>query len=114
MSRTTQYIGLNGYARKYVEAAIKVETYEMTTGMFDEPVMGHIYTMPVGKYGNTIIAKEAVFVAPWSSGMMIFTCLKLTLVRPNGDQEDFGSAFEWMLDPSIANEYDFETGRYYV
>ena len=115
MSRSTQYIGLNDYAKEWVKKAVKTDTYEMTTGMFEEPVLGRIYTMPTEKYGNAIVAKEVVQASPWSSGMMIFTHLELTLVRESGEEEGFDTAFSWMADPSVASqEYDRTTGRFYL
>ncbi len=117
MSRSTQYIGLNDYAKKWVEKAIKTETYEMTTGMFDEPVMGTIYHMPPPDGPNkALIAKEVVQAAPWSSGVMFFTHLKLTLIKESGQELDMSEAFSWMTDPSLAGsqEYDPATGRFYM
>lgn len=114
MSRSTQYIGLNDYAREYVASAIKDEVYEMTTGMFEESVYGHIYTLPANENGNVIEAREVVDIVPWSSGPMVFTYLQLTLVRPNGGREEFGHAYKWMLDPMLKGEYDAATGRWYV
>jgi hypothetical protein len=118
MSRTTQYIGLNIYALNYVRNAIRTETYDMTTGMFDEPVHGTIYHMPPPKGPNkALIAKEVVQATPWSSGMMIFTHLKLTLVKESDEEVDYGDvAFSWMVDPSLGyeQEYDLATGRFYV
>jgi len=113
--RTTQYIGLNKYARDYVEDALKTEVYEMTSGMFGEQVMGTIYYMPTPEGPNSeyrLIETEQV--VPWSSGPMIFTCLRGILVKESGQEIDMDKYFEWMLDPSIQNEYDDETGRYYV
>jgi hypothetical protein len=46
---------------------------------------------------------------------MIFTHLKLTLVKESGQEIDMGEAFSWMVDPSLTlREYDMATGRYYV
>src|ERR1700761_5780168 len=111
MSRSTQYIGINKFAEDYVTQASKVETYEMTTGMFDEPVLGSIYYMPPPPGPNkALIAKEVVQVEPWSSGPMIFTHLQLTLVKECGQEINMGIAFSWMLDPSMAgSEFDSDT-----
>ncbi len=114
MSRSTHFIGLNKYARDFVANALKVETYDMTTGMFDEIIKGHIYYMPPPQGPNTkYIFKEIVQATPWSSGPMIFTCLEVTLVKECGQRSKSGKYFQWMLDPTV-NEYDIETGRYYV
>lgn len=124
MSRSTQYIGLNSYAEKYVKRAEKTEKYHMLNGMFDEPISGSIFYMP-REGDNQEIYKEVVQTLPWSSGMMIFTCLKLILVKFDGDIEreryndddDWDRYFEWMADPSLKEEnteVDYDTGRYYV
>lgn len=115
MSRSTQYIGLNDYATRYVKNAIRKEEYEMTTGMFNEPVMGTIYYMPPPAGPNKeYILKETVQVDPWSSGPMIFTHLKAVLIKNNGQEIDMGELFSWMFDPSLKNEFDYSTGRYYI
>lgn len=115
--RSTQYIGLNDYAKGYVKNAISVETYDMTTGMFDEIVRGKVYHMPVpeGPNNKDFILTEVVQDSPWSSGPMIFTCLEPTLIKENGQRIPMGIYFWWMIDPSVKDqEYDPATGRYYV
>lgn len=115
MGRSTQYIGLNDYAKKFVKGALRVESYEMTTGMFGEPVIGKIYHMPTPDGPNTgWIFKEVVQSVPWSSGPMIFTHLIGVLTKECGQEIKDGPYFSWMVDPSITEEYDPETGRYYV
>ena len=115
MSRTTQYIGLNKYAREYVKSALIVESYDMTTGMFDETIIGKIYYMPTPDGPNSAyIFKEVVQISPWSSGPMIFTSLEVSLKKDSGQIIEMGRYFDWMIDPSIKCEYDFETARYYV
>jgi len=116
--RTTQYVGLNQYALNYVKGAVRTETYNMTEGMFMEPVVGTIYHMPVPNGPNkAYILKEVVQCAPWSSGPVIFTCLEATLVKESGQKLDWGKMFKWIRDPSLGEEhkeYDKETGRYWV
>lgn len=117
MSRTTQYIGLNEYAKNFVRNAIKTEIIpNMATGMFDEPIEGTRYYMPVPKGPNTsYYFDEEVQAEPWSSGPMIFTCLRGHLVKECGQVIDMDENFCWMLDPSLeGQEYDEMTGRYYV
>lgn len=116
MSRSTQYVGLNKYALDFVKDAIKVEEYEMTIGMFEEPVMGKIYYMKPDDTNVEITYKEVVQVMPWSGGPMIFTCLKQTLVKKYGQiLEDGENFFQWMIDPSLKDEeYCIKTGRYYI
>ena len=115
MSRTTQYIGLTKDAHEYVKQATRVEEYEMTLGMFDEPVMGKIYHMPAPEGPNKeLIAKEVVQTAPWSSGPMIFTHLKLILIKECGQELETDYAYSWVLNPEIIDEIDYERGHYYV
>ncbi len=115
MGRSTQYIGLNRYAKSFIKNAIKVESCLVTEGMFGEPVGGNIYHMPPPDGPNKLwILKEVEQDAPWSSGPMIFTCLHSTLVKEDGEKIDCGLLFRWMEDPTVTNEYDYETGRYYV
>jgi hypothetical protein len=113
MSRSTQYIGLNNLARNYVKSALSVEKYEMTEGMFDEKIMGHIYHMPVPKWPNKeYIFKEVVQFTAWSSGPMIFTHLQCTLVKEIGQVCDMGEYFSWMKIVDEDAEYDPDMGTY--
>ena len=117
MSRTTQYIGLNTYALNLVnsEKVISHKEYEMTKGMFNEPVMGGIWHLkPPEGPNKELILKEEVQMCPWSSGPMIFTHLKVTLVKNCGQELDMGYYCSWMVDPTVEGEYDIETGRMYV
>ena len=114
MSRSTQYVGLNGYALAYVKNAIKTEIIpKITTGMFDEYISGTRYYMPVPEGPNTeYYFDEVVQCEPWSSGPMIFTCLQCYIVKKSGQKIDMGRCFQWMIDPSLSGqEYDIETGK---
>lgn len=121
MSRSTQYIGLNSYALRFVENAVKVEEYDMTEGIASEPVKGKIYHIspPEGPNKEYRLV-EVVQVTPWSSGPMILTCLKEVLVKESGEIEETGEKdhfFQWMIDPSLKEdniEVDCKTGRYYA
>lgn len=113
--RTTQYIGLTPVASKYAATAINSEKYEMTLGMFEEPVMGKIYYMPVSEGPNkALIAKEVVQAEPWSSGPMIFTHLQLTLIKESGQEIDCGFVGSWVEDPLLKCEVNYTQGTYYV
>ncbi len=114
--RTTQYIGLNDYAKNLVKDAIRVEVNpKMTFGMFEEDVPGKIYFCKDIRNPDLEIRYEEVEQAsPWSSGPMIFTCLKGTFVNVAGQTIDLGMHCQWMLDPTVKGEYDEKTGRYYV
>lgn len=116
MSQETQNIGLNEYAKNWLAGALKTEKYNMTTGMFEEKVLGTIYHMPVPDGPNTAyIAKEVVQTTVWSGRMMIFTHVYIWLTKESGQVLDQGTAFSWMVDPSLrGQEFDAMTGRYYV
>ena len=123
MSRSTQFIGLNSYALAYIENSLSVSKYsDMTFGMFGESISGNIYQIN-GKYGDIDVLREVVQDTPWSSGVMIFTYLRLEkTIRENihdivwnidtyGENINF---FRWMLDPCLKVEFDYTTGRYWV
>jgi hypothetical protein len=120
MSRSTQYIGLNKYALKYVNGYINYENFILTKDMFDNGhILGTIYNMPVPEGPNKEYSLiETIQTTPWSGGPMIFTCLRSVLVKESGQIiEDEEELFRWMIDPSLKDigiEYDRETGRYYV
>ena len=74
--RETQFIGLNGYAKMFIENHIKlggVELMEWVTGMFDEPVwqIRRFMDKESGKKFEEYIQAE-----PWSSGPCIFLALR--------------------------------------
>ena len=113
--RTTQYIGLTDAAAQWVKNATRSESVQITTGMFDEPVMGKKYWMPVPKGPNIeYTAEEVVQASPWSSGPMIMTHLKLTLVKESGQVLDMGFAYSWAFAPGMVAEVDAGSGHYCV
>ena len=118
MSRSTQFIGLNSFARDFVKNAKRKEHYPMTHGMFGEDIYGTIYYLDPKFPGKWCwILKEVVQTMPWSSGPMIFTRFHLTVREIEGRRKssDMGLIFTWMEDPSLAeSEFDYETGRYWV
>lgn len=122
MSRETQFIGLNNYAEDYIsnDKVKKVGQYPMTKGMFEEDIYGGIYEEWVNSH-TKMIYEEVVQDSPWSSGPMIFTHFKVTMVKVDREtnkeiqRTEEGFYFSWMKDPSIHDEeYDAITGRYYV
>lgn len=98
--RMTQYIGLTLEAKKFVANASVQTNPKMTSGMFEEDVSGSIFEM---LDGETLTEVEQC--SPWSSGPMIFTCLK----NSKGEL-----LFKWIEDSSVRNLVDCENGRYYV
>lgn len=118
MSRSTQYIGLTTLAHSIVSNNTGKKPFEMATGMFDEPVVGHIFHMPVPEGPNTAFYyKEEVQDMPWSSGPMIFTRLRAFLVKESGQVVDMGTVADWVRDPNLRDkcfEFDADRGTYYV
>lgn len=141
MSRTTQFIGLNEAATRYVKNLKSLESDLSTSGMFDEKIPLQRWVMPddahTGKGERTLSGddgqlqpciREVVQTVPWSSGPMIFTCLAfdygntLNSLNSNAVTDDrfipnySNKAFEWVTDPSIGKnvEYDQVTGRMWV
>lgn len=133
MSRTTQFIGLNDAALRYVKNLKPLKSDLSTTGMFDEEITLQRWEMPddihTGKGTMTPrgddgqlqpCMREVVQTVPWSSGPMIFTCLALdygNMLDPKSSgkfvPEYRNLAFEWVADPSIEKHMEFDqvTGR---
>jgi len=69
MSRMTQYIGLTDDATNWTSKAANTETYEMTQGMFGEPVLGTVYYLSGAmlRYGSekdSLVAREVEQICP--------------------------------------------------
>lgn len=99
--RETQFIGLNKLADIFVQDAVAKKEYKgHTLGMFGEE-------LPLGQWvknGHTYT--EVLQCAPWSSGPMIFTCLK--------DEQGI-ELFAWTFDETLSTEtVDYATGSYHV
>ena len=114
----TQITGLNDYARTFLSTnpnIKKIGSSVIGIGMFEEKIYGDIYEEIVNKY-HTLRYEEVIQDRPWSSGPMVFTHLKVTLLQACNDKRfDMGFYFSWMIDPSVKDsEFDYETGRYYV
>jgi hypothetical protein len=112
--RTTQYIGLTSAAQRWVEGALRKETYEIYKGW--ENVYGSVYYMPPPEGPNKVlVAREVVQASPWSSGPMIFTHLLITLIKDSGQEIDCGFYYSWVVDPmSKESEYDPDLGTFFV
>lgn len=112
MSRATQYIGLTSDAENWVSHALSHRMYTMTDGMFGEGIPGRIFEMPLPPGPNIkYTAIEVVQAAPWSSGPMIFTHLKVVLTKECGQEQEHGIAFSWVWNPVLEGEFDFDSGQ---
>jgi hypothetical protein len=97
--RCTQFIGLTLQGDQFVRYLTKTSNPHATTGMFGEK-------LALGAWiddGNNLISEVEQF-SVWSSGIMIFTCLK-----KNGER-----FCEWVRDPDVCGEVDYPNGTYNV
>lgn len=119
MSRSTQYIGLNDYAEAYLKehAILLAATPVIAKGMFNEPIHGRVWKEVIRpeQPDRYYLYQEVLQDSPWSSGPMIFTHIRVTLIQPDTLGQACGFYFSWMVDPSLTDrEYDAATGRYWV
>ena len=118
MSLSTQYIGLTQKAKDYVKTcAIKKEKIIVCQGMFDEPVYGYRYHLPPPGSNIGLYYTEVPQETPWSSGPMIFTYLKGTLIKEGGEELSYGYIFEWIHNPELKEihlEYAIDNGEFWV
>ncbi len=121
--RTTQYVGLNKFAQNLVKNSTRREINpRMSVGMFEEDVSGQVFFVEPPEseqdFNEYYKYTEVEQASPWSSGPMIFTCLKWEIKKKSGEMLDVGLVCQWILDPgldrSVHGEYDSASGRYYV
>ncbi len=119
MSRSDQYIGLTKDAQEWLKTQKVVSTkrIELSEAAFGGNIYGNQYKIeaPYPDINEYYIVTETIQCAPWSSGPMYFTHLKIDLKKV-ADQEpvDLGFYFSWVANPSVEGEVDFERGHYYV
>lgn len=111
--RTTQFIGYPGYAKELVRDLTPVDPDSFAIGMFDEKLplkkweprnIKHDHPLHTARAVN-----EVVQTVPWSSGPMIFTCLEIEW--QNGYKS---RCCEWVANPMIRDEVNYELGHYWV
>jgi hypothetical protein len=106
MARLTQYIGLTKRAMMFVAGLQLLSTERTVHG-----TCGEIITLkewlgePAFSAGSLI--REVVQATPWSSGVMMFTCLEVEY--PNGERKQFA---QWITFPDV--EFDKEAGTFWV
>jgi hypothetical protein len=133
MSRSTQFIGLTSRAEDFVKALEPLPPTGYAEGLAMEKIPLRRWKLPVAvrtegaahpnSTGTDEYIEETVQVSPWSSGPMIFTCLR----EVRGELE--WNYFEWAVDPRLSpysgrdycrpgeefpSEYDREAGVYCV
>jgi len=111
--RTTQFIGLTKLGSDFIARLTSLPSDSHTIGLSLEEISLRKWDLPDWLNHNSAegekCIREVVQVCPWSSGPMIFTCLEI----------DFGKGFkqrcfEWINDPTVKNEYDYDGGRMWV
>lgn len=106
MSRSTQFIGLHYAAEDHINGLQEIPSDNVSLGMFMEPY-------PLRKWNKVqngtipfeYVIEEVEQAVPWSSGPMIFTCLRVNGIN----------IFEWKVDPSLMHshqEYDYYAGTF--
>jgi len=111
--RTTQYVGLTKAAKTFVSSLKELPSDSNTSGMFSENIplkkweIHPMFAASVQREDACI--REKLQDSPWSSGPMLFTCLEIDY--GNGAQS---TAFEWVHDPTVSNEYNQESGALWV
>jgi hypothetical protein len=113
--RTTQFIGLNQKAIKYLElfSAVPQKSERFCEGMFEEKLeLREWLAVDNDLSDEKFIVREVVQVEYWSSGPMIFTCLE---IEP---QNGFRILIcQWVENPALKldnTEFDQETGELWI
>ena len=122
MSRSTQFIGLNKCAQRFImECAIDNEnnrkTWSEVEGMFDEPYPLTSWICKLhsdaAAEDKTYLVREVVQAEPSSSGPMIFTCLEVVFDEQAGGNGTYRIC-EWRNNPLVKGEVDYECGEFWV
>ncbi len=139
MGRSTQFIGLTGRAEALLDHVFG-KTWPTERSVFVDGMFGEqdgfwlrrwvVPKGPLNECGDKVYLREVVQADPWSSGPMFFTCLELVLEdkvllgwTPEAGTtygDDVSRLCEWVLDPMVkldpdlASEYDYASGRYWV
>ena len=104
--RTTQFIGLNDRAVKYIE---KYSTDRQYGGDTLKDMFGNnYYECATFTHKNGRKFEEYLQCSPWSSGPMLFLALRYVSGNPI-------LSSLWISDENVGEqEFDDETGRYWV
>lgn len=110
MARSTQYIGLNKAARDYLENCMPLPSDTQIEGLCGEVIHLVKYECPDSLCSREgAVIREVMQETPWSRGPMFFTCLEVDF--NNGGK---ATMYEWHHDPKVTNEYDEDTGGFWV
>ena len=119
MSRSTQFIGLTANAQMYVQDLEEIDSITHSHGIAGEELPLRQWKAPkeVTHVDYPTFITEIVQEVPWSSGPMIFTCLRLdTMFSEGADPGEFDVRFhEWNHDPAIRDQqFDHEKGILWI
>jgi hypothetical protein len=103
MSRCTQFVGLTCKAQKFVETLTYLGSPNRTFGMFEELIPLQQFVDDKGT-----IYEEFEQAAPWSSGPMIFTALRIK------NDQGWTIVHGWTQDRNCVGQYDGQLGLYWV
>ena len=111
MQRTDQFIGFNKSGQEVYNKLLK------TPGQIERKIEIGVYAFSPDKiFGSEIILnnkiyREEIQIIPWSSGPMYFTRIGIYDKETN---KKIGTIGDWKQDPNVMNEYDYETGTFWI
>lgn len=110
MARTTQFVGLNRRAEKFIGDRTLLPSVRTVEGTCGEKIKLREWLSNGNIFPKNTVIREVVQALPWSCGAMIFTCLEVEY--QNGEKVQF---HHWVPCP-LADEkqYDKESGTYWV
>jgi hypothetical protein len=94
--------------KRLVAVMTPVQADHHATGMFGEPVQLGKWESPPDSLLGACIVREVVQIEPWSSGVMIFTCLEAEF--GNGQKT---TLCQWVQCPTEGH-FNAEDGVYWV
>lgn len=113
MGRSTQWIGLTASGDEFISSLERLPSDRHTSGMFDETLPLGKWKAPEGRWHKAKYIREVVQEVPWSSGPMIFTRLEIEYHQSDG-QMFTAPCFEWVHDPTVEAELDYDSGVFWI
>jgi len=113
MSRSTQFVGLTTSGTMFTMGLERLPSDKHTTGMFEEELPLGKWKAPEGRWNKAKYVREVVQEVPWSSGPMIFTHLEIEYHQESG-QTFTAPCFEWIHDPTVVAEFDYDSGVFWI
>lgn len=113
MSRSTQFIGLTTRGEEFISELEQVPSNKHTCGMFEEKIPLRRWKAPERRWHKAKFIQEVVQEIAWSSGPMIFTRLEIEYYQSDG-QMCTAPCFEWVHDPRVEAEFDYDLGIFWI